>query len=277
MLSPAIIRLIPQVTPFIQQARSTWILKRRLPTPLRPRWESPFIVGEYIKDLNPHPGNPEDHDLYDHNDYKQTDELDVARPKVKVILLKHVDTIGAAGDVVEVDADIARYQLLLPKNAVYASEFNLNWYKELITGADKQAGPSSLLSPVTIKRLALEVFAVTMSDVNPWIVEKWHIRNALRTAGLLCPEDVIELPSTSISGPDSNKQNKAFIVYVTINGRERVPVKCVIHHRGIDLKEQWWAGLLEPIIEEQRQRLESLPYQERTVRDEEVIYDDDFK
>lgn len=226
--------------------------------------------------MNPHQGNPEDHDLYDHNDARQTDDLDVEKPRVKVILLNHVDGVGTAGDVVDFDADTARYQLILAKKAVYASEFNLKWHKDLITGSDRLAGPSSLLSPVTIKRLALEVFALTMSQENPWTIEKGHVRNALRMGGLMVSEDLIELPSTPITGPDLSKQNKAFVIYLTINNRERVPAKIVVHHLGKEIKDQWWAGKLEPILEEQTEVLASLPYTEKTIADEEIEYDDEF-
>lgn len=43
-----------------------------------------------------------------------------------------MEDLGFKGDVLEVDVKFARTDLLLTGKAVYASDFNLNWYKDLI-------------------------------------------------------------------------------------------------------------------------------------------------
>ena len=259
------------------QKRNAWVLKRRMKIPpekfLRPTWISPYIVGDFIKDVNPHPEYPETYDMYDHELTKNTDDL--VNPKIKVILLDNVDGVGGKGDIAVVNARTARHELILSKRAVYASDFNLKFYADMMKNKVGFERPSSLLSPYTRKDLLMSVFPVFLSNSNPWKLDMKHVIAALRQGGLLCPEYAVELPpNLNITGPDMAKQYKVLVVHLQLNKHERVPTKIMIVHTKTILKEQFTAGKLEPVLEEQRKLLASLPFIKRTVEEvEDITYD----
>lgn len=58
--------------------------------------------------------------------------------------------------------------------------------------------------------------SVIMNRENPWTLKPWHIRVAFRKAGVIVPEEAIELPPKEIKGPDMNIQNKEFYVTITV-------------------------------------------------------------
>lgn len=224
------------------------------------------MVGDYIKDMNPPPLHPEDMNLYEMDAIQTEDE---PAPPVKVILLEHVEGVGSAGEVLTVEANVARTQLILPQRAVYGDEFNLKWFKNLIENADRSEAPSSKLSPETIKRLRSSVFLVVMNGRKGWTVEPWHVKVAMRSGGLIVPESSIFLPTEPIEGPDEEKENKVFIVNVKINEKEVKPTRCVIHHIDKPFKEEWFAGHLKPIFQSDQQLLDTLPIIPRTIDEEE--------
>ena len=256
-------------------SRNTWFVKRRIPVLdkyKRPTWISPYIVGDYVKDLNDQPDYPETYDLYDHEVSRRTD-FD-PKPPVRVILLENIDGLGGIGDVIECQADIARFNVILSRKGVYACDFNLKYYKKLIEGSSSDLKPSSILSPFTKRQLMQSVFTIFVSDKNPWLIEKRHVLAAFRLNGLSAPPEAIELPSREIKGPELSNQYKTFIVHVTINNKERVPTKCMIVHLNQPLKLEYYAGKLEPLFEEDRQLLDSLPIIERTTDEtEDVSFD----
>ena len=194
---------------------------------------------------------------------------DVPAPPVKVILLQHVEGVGSAGEVLDVEANVARTQLILAQKAVYADEFNLKWFKNLIDNADRSEAPSSKLSPETIKKLRTSVFSVLMSGKKPWTIQAKHIKVALRSGGLNVPESSIFLPTEPIEGPDDEKLDKVFIVNIKINNKEIKPVRCVIHHVGQPMKEEWYAGHLKPIFESDQPILDTLPVIPKTIEEME--------
>lgn len=71
---------------------------------------------------------------------------------------------------------------------------------------------------------------------------------------MISKDSAIELPSDKISGPDLLKQNKEFVVTVTINNTEKAKVRCRIHHWSTDPKERLpyvldhWKHEAEPLI-----------------------------
>lgn len=274
LIATASLRLLPK-TVVSCQTRNTWVHKRRLPVPekyQRPTWISPYIVGDFVKDINDQPDYPETYDLYDHEEARRTD-FD-PKPPVKVILLENVDGLGGIGDVVECQADVARYNVILSRKGVYACDFNLKYYKHLIEGSKSDLRPSSILSPFTRRQLMQSVFGVFMSDEQEWKIEKRHVLAAMRQGGLVAPPEAVQLPDRDILGPDRDKHYKVFIVHVTINNKERVPTKCMILQLNMPLKLEYYAGKLEPLLEEDRQLLDSLPIIERTVPEqEEVVFD----
>lgn len=264
-----------QFPSFTFQTRNAWKTRRRLSLPekyWRPTWVNPYIVGDYIKDINPQPEYPESYDLYDH-EYTHKPDFDRIPIKVKVLLLDNVDGIGGKGDIVTVRAE-KKNELLLSQRAVYASEFNLKYYEDLIKNKVSFDRPSSLLVPFTSINLKQSVFPIFMSDSNPWTLTKQHIMTAFRHGGLVFPESAVEEPPPGITGPDMKKQFKVLVVHVTINNKETVPTKVMIVHLKTQLKEQFTAGKLQPLLESQRELLDSLPIIEKTVAD--VDEEDEF-
>lgn len=77
-----------------------------------------------------------------------------------------------------------------------------------------------------------------MNKEEPWVIEPWHIQIALRKGGIECPLEAIKIPEQPIKGPDMNLQNKEFNVVVTINNKEKVDVKCRIHHWSTEQKDR---------------------------------------
>ncbi|XP_076067890.1 mitochondrial ribosomal protein L9 isoform X2 [Oratosquilla oratoria] len=288
---------IPTPTPFPgapgQQARTTFILKRRTPPQLvkahknvgtrklRPR----NFVYELVEDTNTKP-----------------------QEKIKILLLEPCEGVGSRGDVVEMKPTRARRDFLLPKRAVYASPENMKKYETLTQELDKQDQPSSPFalqvgqiigrsihtesSPqlvasrqkktarkshlrgirsiithhfnLTCKYISSRVICVAMNMNEPWQLERWHIRVALRKSGIIVPEDAITIPNKPIVGPDLTLQGKEFFVTIKINNKEEASVRCRIHHMTNNLQERipWeeyhWLKPAEPIFPEQAPVLKEL-------------------
>lgn len=261
----------------INQLRNTFKFSRRLQLPKeydKKPCINPYIVGDYIKDVNPQPEYQEVYNLYDHKNIIDTEKEEKA--DVKVILLENIDGIGAVGDVIDVPWKIARFKLIMSKKATYASEFNLRWYRELIENKGSNAlRPSSIESPFTKRGLTSHVFILLMSNNQPWTIEPHHLQTAMRKAGVfVARSESIILPEVPITGPDMDKQLKVLVATVVINNHERVPTRFVITHKSVPLKQQYWAGWLDPVLPEQKSILETLPIIERNVKVEEEISDE---
>ncbi|XP_076067892.1 mitochondrial ribosomal protein L9 isoform X4 [Oratosquilla oratoria] len=244
---------IPTPTPFPgapgQQARTTFILKRRTPPQLvkahknvgtrklRPR----NFVYELVEDTNTKP-----------------------QEKIKILLLEPCEGVGSRGDVVEMKPTRARRDFLLPKRAVYASPENMKKYETLTQELDKQDQPSSPFALQTCKYISSRVICVAMNMNEPWQLERWHIRVALRKSGIIVPEDAITIPNKPIVGPDLTLQGKEFFVTIKINNKEEASVRCRIHHMTNNLQERipWeeyhWLKPAEPIFPEQAPVLKEL-------------------
>ncbi len=245
------------------QIRLTHILKRKV-LPLMPETLiNPLIVGPFLKEKIKYEEPREVADyIYDYVQNTSSRKYDT----IKIILLKHVEELGVAGDIVDVNRPIARFQLISGGFADYASPYNLIKYKDLIeSGAKGKVGPSSAFVFSTVRRLAKEVILVEMNDKEEWIIDRSHVRIALRKAGFVVPQNSIELPKTPISGPDiAGKQGKDFAVMITINGQEKVPVRCVVHHLGQPIKPNWFrAPRFVLLPEEQSELLATMPVQEK--------------
>ena len=270
------IRLLQANLVHINPVRSTWKLSRRLELPTVYRKKpaiNPYIVGAYLKDVNPQPEFPEVYNLYDHTNEIDTDQ----EPKsdVKIILLENVEGIGGIGDVIDVSWEIARFKLIMSKKATYASEFNLKWYRDLIENKSSNIlRPSSIESPFTKRGLMSRVFTLLMSDTKSWTIQPVHIETALRKEGVFIRNaESIILPETPIKGPDMDKQLKVLLATIVINNHERVPTRFVITHKNVKLREEYWAGWLDPVLPEQKSELEKLPLIERTVKYDEEDFE----
>lgn len=253
--------------PIFSSLRSVNILRRKVKLPNQPSPFNPLIIGSL---LNKIPKYKEPRPVADFI-YEQVENKDkIEDDKLQLILLKTVDELGVPGDIVFVDKNYGRYHLLSSKSAVYASSYNLNKYKELIeAGAKDRVGPSSAFVATTMKKLCNEVIIVVMNNKNPWTINSEHIRIALRASGYLVPSECIQLPDTLITGPDiQDKQGKDFAVMITINNKETINVRCLLHHKGLPLRLNWNRKPRYILLDEQKELLENMPAQDELEEDQ---------
>lgn len=197
------------------------ILKRHWPVYLHKKNQSKRILR--TKDHH--------YELVENTEIKRQNDLEV-------VLTAFVDGIGARGDVVKVRPYTAYNKLLLPGLAVYPTPENISKYarKESDSQEEEHSSPHAQRCVSLLGRLVL---GICMNKFNPWVIEKWHIRAALRRASYNVMDDnCIQLPDKPIRGPDLNIQNKEFFVTVTVNNCERARVRCRIHHWAFDPEER---------------------------------------
>ncbi|CAG9860001.1 unnamed protein product [Phyllotreta striolata] len=239
--------LLPVNGLLYQQARTTFVLKRKHPAQLHKAGCSPkkfrnkHYIYELVKDTNI--------------------EL---QPDIDVILTSVVEGLGNTGDTVSVRPTIAYQKLLLPGLAVYANPENREKYKDIAetTTEVKYSTPSAAY---TVKTLSRVLISVVMNKDVPWTLKPWHVKASFRKCGYAVPEYAIELPATPIVGPNMELENKEFAVTVTINKQEKVNVRCRIHHWSTDPIDRlpfipnFWDNPSEPIIPEQKSVLDTIP------------------
>ncbi|XP_046913904.2 mitochondrial ribosomal protein L9 [Dermatophagoides farinae] len=253
--------------------RSVVILRRKVRLPSQPSLISPLIVGPLLKE-RPHYREPRPVADFIYEEVENSEKLE--ETKLKLILLKTVDELGVPGEIVEVERDFGRFSLLSSNSAVYASPYNLKKFRQLIeAGSKDRVGPSSAFVGPTLKKLANDVIIVVMNDEHSWTLKPCHVRIALRAAGYLVPEECIQLPDTPIDGPDiEGKQGKDFAVTVTINNRETVNVRCLLHHKGQTLRLNWNRKPRHILLDEQKKLLESMPCKDALEEDEYNLVDE---
>lgn len=170
-----------------------------------------------------------------------------------IVLTAFVEGIGDKGDVVSVKQHYAYNKLLLPGLGVYKTAENLARYTK--TSDEKETiAHSSPFAQRTVNVLESRVLAVVMNKDNPWLLQPWHIRASLRKAGINATDASIKLPAEPITGPDMLKQNREFVVQVTVNGLETAQVRCRIHHWSTEPSErlphvhEHWKEPAEPLL-----------------------------
>ncbi|KAG0424747.1 hypothetical protein HPB47_028040 [Ixodes persulcatus] len=163
-------------------------------------------------------------------EYDEITEVKKKEP-LDVILMDVVEGLGNKWDIVSVTPVYGLTQLIVPGLAIYATPDNLA-LREKMKQDKTDLGPvySSRFAPKTMRLLKALVVKLPMNKEVGWTVEPWHLRMALRQAGVVVPEDSIELPETPISGPDVGKENKVFAATILINKADRVPVLFRIQH-----------------------------------------------
>lgn len=256
--SGATARALPQ--PLVQTVRTTFILKRRK----RPHLgKSHKPVGD--KKLKAR------HFLYD-----LVEDTNVRKKDpIKLILKTSVEGLGSRGEVVEVSPYKARKDLLLPGLAVYASPENLDKYSRLMVDTSQDDQPSSPYALSTAKLLSEMIINVRMNKKNPWVMEPWHVKVALRKVGAMVPEETITMPPHPIAGPDMALQGKAFVVKIKINNKEEANVWCRVSHYPTDsldlstFQSHYWEQPPDPVFPEQAALLEEL-YAKHTERRAEL-------
>lgn len=186
----------------------------------------------------------------------------VPMPDVEVILIQDVPGKGVKGTKLTVPGDRAYAEFLLPQYAVYASPENEVRFATEIREVANNAQFSTLTAQKTALLISQHTAFFFMNMKNPWTIEKWHARVAFRQAGVVVPEDCIELPKQPISGPDPEKQGKHFIAFITINGKERAPILCRINHFINDEEQKLavpprFTPPFDPVFEEDRAQVEA--------------------
>ena len=172
---------------------------------------------------------------------------------MKLILLRNVDDYGQKGQVVDVFFHDAYKHLLLPKFAVYHSEENVETYKDIIIPQDVNVY-SSESAQVFTSRYSKRVFDICMNMEVPWTIQPWHIKASLRKHKVWVKSEDIEIPGGQIEGPNMALENKEFIAVMTINSKEKLKLRCRIHHIGEDAVQNrgWYIQQAEPVWETER-------------------------
>ncbi|XP_036146146.1 39S ribosomal protein L9, mitochondrial [Monomorium pharaonis] len=230
-----------------QQTRNTFILKRRYPVQLHKKNSKPHRLKarHYIYDL--------------------VEDTNTRRKKpLDLILTQYVAGLGNVGTQVSMHPTQAYMTLLLPKLADYATPENIEKYTKMATDEADKTPFSSALVEKTIKYLGQKRISIIMSKDVSWTLEKWHIKANFRKAGIYLPEDAVTMPEKPISGPNLDLEGKEFYVTLTINNREHVKVRCVLHHWTPEKTaqvyvEEFWKQPGEPIFPEDKPILDSLP------------------
>lgn len=190
--------------------------------------------------------------------------------EIKVILTAYVEGLGEKNDVVSVKRTYAYNKLLLLGLAEYATPEALeNLELDKSKTKESKKVEERLYSGIHVQRtmnvLSSLIIGITMNKENKWVIEPWHVRAAFRKAGVHLKEDCIELPKERIEGPDMNLEGKEFFVTVTINKKEKVKVRCRIHHWSTDIIHRLpnvpfhWTLPAEPLFENEAELLTSMP------------------
>jgi len=191
---------------FFQQLRTTFVVKRVNEAPLpsvrrAPSLRARHFVYETLEDNNP-----------------KVEEM-------QILLKKYVEDVGMPGDLVTLKPKTARY-LILTKAATYKSPENIEAAGEVRS----EDSYSSIYAATTVKLLSKFILNISMNAHEPWTLEPWHIRSAFRKAHIHVPDYAFTMPRDTINGPDMELEGKEFIITVTLNKTEKVPVRCRIHH-----------------------------------------------
>ena len=198
---------------------SYYLFKRKKVPPLAQPKESPYIVGPYLKpDYLPReyiidPIDPKNADDFDHLIYEPIEiQPDLTR-RVRLLLIKDVEGLGVAGQVVDTPFRHGASKLIAMRKAEYFNEFSQKWYK---FGPKTMTSASTALSPRTIRMLQSKVYDLPIAKGVS--VQPWHISLALRLSGCICPIEAIDKDSIKENYPEVS-------CTIRINNHERVEVK----------------------------------------------------
>merc|ERR1712212_438788 len=72
-----------------------------------------------------------------------------------------------------------------------------------------------------------------MHDINPWTLEKWHVRLALRHRGVhVDDEDSIVINAKPVSGPSPKLNGRELCIRLKVNGLEDLRLRLVIYQNS---------------------------------------------
>lgn len=236
--------------PVHKQVRTTVIVKRVCPPPVsKIWWKTPRV-------LRP------DNFVYEYDEITENRK----KPNIDVILTQFVEGLGNKWDLVSVRPFYGLRNLIVPGLAMYATPENLA-LRERMREEKADLGPtySSPFSPVTIRLLKSTIVRLPMNREQGWTVEPWHLRIALRQAGVTIPEGSIEVPETPITGPDyAGKENKVFLATIYVNKVDKGQVPFRIQHVGRAVRVDEGTEVpfeklpVEALLPEQEQQLQEL-------------------
>ncbi|XP_034938440.1 39S ribosomal protein L9, mitochondrial [Chelonus insularis] len=232
----------------VQQARNTFILKRRYPLRSMKLYR--------LKDI----AHEQESKIYDLIEFKSLAEN---QKPIDLILTSFVEEVGDVGDRISVLSYEAYDKYLVPGLAVYATPENIKKYSDL-TETKSKVEYSSPYVPKTLKYLQNYLLHVIMSNDNQWTLENWHIRTAFRMNKIHLEDDCITLPELTIAGPNPEMENKEFYVTLTINQREKVNVRCRLHLWSANannnlVDSETFNDPAEPLYPEFQEVLDQLP------------------
>jgi len=235
-------------------SRNVYILKRQheVPSPKKgskTRWP-------------PHPQKHE-HTIYD----MVVNTNAIKKPNIDVLLTTFVEDLGKAGQIVSLYPTYAYTHFLLPGLAVYPTPENIKKIRLLSEAElDKYSSVTAYKTMKMLKKVTLSVF---MNMNEPWTIEPWNIKVALRKQGIQITDDhCIQIPEKPISGPDLQLEGKDFVSTVVINNLERADVRCRLRHftsrysDQIVLSPDHDCTPAEAIFPDQEELLKSIPLPE---------------
>jgi len=202
------------------------------------------------------------------------DTIPKPQKMLNVLLLKYVEDLGQAGEVVPVKEQTGRL-LIMTNRGAYASQANIERFGQDVK---EQVTYSSKYAVSTMQLLSKFVLNISMNKDTPWTLEPWHVRASFRKAKVHVPESAITMPQHVISGPDMTLEGKEFYITVTINGQEKQTVRCRIHHWATNLSDKLprvrdhWKFPTDTIFAEDKEVAKTLPEITPPVFDE----DDNF-
>lgn len=209
--------------------RSVYYKFERVYTPPLPApKESPYIVGPYLKpDYVPQkyytePIRSRFDDHLNYFIYKPTEIVTDESRTVKLLLIKDVEGLGVAGQIVDAPYRLGASRLVAMRQAEYATELTL---KKYTFGPKSYESASSALSPRTARLLRSQIFKLPISQNV--VVKSWHISLALRLSGCICPVETID--ESSICDKDDHIE-----CIIRINNHEKINVKFKFNKQADD-------------------------------------------
>jgi len=214
-------------------------------------------------------------------------EADETVPPIQIILTKSIEEFGSRGQVLTMPSEKAHKELLYHGLAVYASPENLKAYKDILIPEDAVQFSSKSVQK-SYSELSRKVICVVMHDTNPWTLEKWHVRLALRNLGVMVDSDDL-LSFKAVRGPSPDLQGKELCVRLKVNQLEDIRLRMVVYQTSereayvddeddapledILAKEEvpppgWQWMFNPPVFEEEADELAQLP---RNDMSEEIV------
>ncbi|KAL3885432.1 hypothetical protein ACJMK2_025490 [Sinanodonta woodiana] len=192
----------------LQQIRNHFILERMYPVQLYKKGKNPYIKAKNY--------------VYKSLKFTECEKL----PDIECILTKNIDGIGKKGELLKIPRKLFRNHLYLTGDAVYPTEENIQEYhipfKELY-GEDLHKTKSSAWADRTWAHLAGLFLRVPMSGDNRWILNKTHIRVALRRMGIEAKDENIILTQKEVTQPGE------FVFMLTMKEMPTLRVRGIIY------------------------------------------------